>query len=67
MRFVTPQLAWNYDVESINSIDFHPKRPEFVVCGSDSSGENIYMRFWTFTKENIFKNHQKHPFAEVKS
>jgi chromatin assembly factor 1 subunit B len=67
MRFVTPQMAWNYDVESINSIDFNPTREELVVCGSDSSGENTFMRFWSIQKENIFKNHQKSPFATVKS
>ena len=67
MRFTTPQMAWNYDIESINSIDFHPHRSEFVVCGSDSSGENIYMRFWNIKKKNIFRSSHKENFAEVKS
>lgn len=44
MKVITPNIAWNYEVEPINSIDFRPNTREIAVVGSDSSGEQTYMR-----------------------
>lgn len=46
MRVITPEIAWHYDHESTTTIDFHPHRNLLVVGGSDSTGQNIYLRVW---------------------
>lgn len=46
MRIVTPELAWHFDVDSTTSIDFHPFENLLVVAGSDSTGQNVYLRVW---------------------
>ena len=38
MNYITPEIAWNYEIESINSLDFNPKGgSEMAVCSSDST------------------------------
>lgn len=44
MRYITPLIAWNYDIDSLNSIDFHPTKSEIAVANADSTGEAVYLR-----------------------
>lgn len=44
MRFITPHIAWNFEIESLNSVDFHPIKAELAVANTDSSGEAVYLR-----------------------
>lgn len=39
MRFITPTMAWSYDNESINSIDFNPNKNEIAVATTDKTPE----------------------------
>ena len=65
MKFETPQVAWNYDVESINAIDFNPvDDKEFVVCSSDSNNLGIYMRIWRIEQHKIFVQEKNGSFLE---
>ena len=64
MKFETPQLAWNYDIESINSIDFNPiDNSEFIVCSTDSNNLGIYMRVWKLNISKIFESEKDNNFA----
>lgn len=66
MKIFTPELAWHYELESTSSIDFHPKSQLLAVAGSDSTGQNIYLRVWEICCEKLksmkenqeFKNDQ---------
>ncbi len=45
MEWCTPEIAWNYEFESINSIDFNPIKPkEMAVCSSDSTNSKTFLR-----------------------
>lgn len=45
MKWITPDIAWNYEIEQINSIAFNPTKPmEFAVCATDQSSTNIFLR-----------------------
>ena len=44
MKFITPHIAWNFEIESLNSIDFHPSKPELAVVNTDCSGEAVFLR-----------------------
>ena len=50
----TLEVAWAYELENINSIDFHPTQNILLIGSSDSSSKGIYLRLWTF-EEEIFK------------
>lgn len=44
MDWMTPEIAWNYEMESINSIDFNPLKPvEFAVCSTDQANTGIFL------------------------
>ncbi len=45
MEYCTPEIAWNYECESINSIDFNPaKKNEMAVCSTDQGNSGIFLR-----------------------
>ena len=46
MKIETPQIAWHYEIENITCVDFHPQLGLLAVGGSDSTGQNIYLRIW---------------------
>ena len=67
MKYVTPEIAWNYDIEQINSLDFHPiTYKELVVCSSDSTNQNIFLRFWNFNIDELFENPKDLNFVQLK-
>lgn len=67
MKFVTPEIAWNYDIEQINSIDFNPKgHRELAVCSSDSTNQGIFLRFWEFDQGLLFSTPQDLNFVRLK-
>lgn len=44
MQFVTPQIAWSFEVDAIHSIDFSPFEGLLAVGGADSTGDGVYIR-----------------------
>jgi chromatin assembly factor 1 subunit B len=50
----TLEVAWAYELENLNSIDFHPTQNLLLVGSSDSSSKEIYLRLWSF-EEEIFQ------------
>lgn len=66
MKFVTPEIAWNYDIEQINSLDLSKTYKELVVCSSDSTNQNIFLRFWNFNIDELFPESQRSKFCPIK-
>lgn len=67
MKFITPSIAWNFEIEPIHSIDFHPTRPELAVAGTDSTGENIFLRTWIFHSERLTCDENSRSIVDLKS
>lgn len=53
MKLETPQIAWHFEVENTTCIDFHPTRPLLAVGGSDSTGQNVYLRIWNLDLKHL--------------
>ncbi len=59
MEFRTPNLAWNYEIETINSVDLNPQNhQELSVASSDSTNSNIYLRIWNINFQKLYLNKQ---------
>lgn len=57
-------MAWNYEIESINSIAFNPvDETEFVVCSSDSGNSGVFMRVWRLVRVRLFEEGKEEGFA----
>ena len=56
MKVETPQIAWHFEVENTTCIDFHPTLPLLAVGGSDSTGQNVYLRLWQLDLKLLEEN-----------
>ena len=44
MEFLTPELAWTFEVDAIHSVDFSPFGNMLAVGGADSTDEQVFIR-----------------------
>ena len=44
MEFLTPELAWTFEVDAIHSVHFSPLGDILAVGGADSTDEQVFIR-----------------------